>query len=106
MEQPDDVKEQTLAGRRALKAKSRSREARSVLGPAEIGAAAGDENGCCGKRDRRAGRSAEGESERGGAVAMAIGGLGCAIGDLAGLGNGALDGVEVFANVAADWDAN
>jgi hypothetical protein len=37
---------------------------------------------------------------------MAVGGVGGAIGDLAGVGDGALDRVEVFADFTADGDAN
>src|SRR3954469_6924615 len=51
-----------------------------------------------------AGGGSQGEGQGGAAVGMAVPGLGGAVGDLAGGGDDAVDGVEVFADFAGNGD--
>jgi hypothetical protein len=64
--------------------------------------AATDGDGRC--MDRLAFSSADRQSERGGAVAMAIGGAGGAVADRAGVGDDAVNGMEVFADLGGFGD--
>ena len=48
--------------------------------------------------------SAHGEGERGGAVGVTVRCRVRAIENVAGVGDGAVDGVEIFADVARNWD--
>jgi hypothetical protein len=88
-----------------LKVYSRTREARGAAAPAEVGGAARHPNAAGTRGNRSAGGGAKGQGQSGGAVAMAIGAVRRAIGDLTRLGDGALDGVQIFADFPADRNA-